>query len=238
MRPTITVAVLAAALLVPAIANAQEGSGFGRSGQVAITWDQSIATTYLGAVTSGAIAALGPALPPPSWSMLDIQYTTFNNNGGSATRFGLAPTLDYFVIDNLSIGAQLLFSIATLSPASVAGEPAPTSTTLTTFGVAPQVGYNFNIGEHFGFWPKVFFAYATISASNNGGSEAVSSLGIFAPFLYHPVSHFYLGLGPNFATQLGNSSSNSNGTNTTVTTYNDKATSLGVMTTFGGYFGG
>lgn len=236
MRRTISRGVFVAAFLVPAMAWADEGR-FGERGEVAITWDQSLASTYFGTITTG-LGGLGPALPPPSWSMLDIQYTTYNNNGGSVTRFGVAPTLDYFVVDNLSLGAQLLFSIGTISPPSAAaGEPQPQSTTLTTFGIAPQIGYNIALGESFSFWPKVYFAYATISASNNGGSEEVSSLGLFAPFLYHPVRHFYLGLGPNVATQLGNSSSTSGG-NVTTTTYNDKATSLGIMATFGGYFGG
>jgi hypothetical protein len=170
--------------------------------------------------------------------MLDAQYTTFDNNGGSATRFGLAPTLDYFVIDNLSLGAQVLVDLITLSPASPGqGQPTPQSTTITTLGIAPQVGYNIALGDTFSFWPKAFFAYATSTSSNNGPSLAVSAVGLFAPLLYHPVRHFYVGLGPNVATQVGNSTSASNG-GTTVTTYNDKATTFGVMATFGGYFGG
>jgi len=233
MRRTISRAAFGAALLLPATAWAGDAGGFGDSGQVAITWDQSLASTYLGTITSG-IGQIGAVLPPPSWSMLDAQYTSFANNGGSVTRFGLAPTLDYFVIDNLSLGAQLLFGIATVSPPSGQGNQ---STTLTTFGIAPQIGYDIRLGDSFSFWPKAFFAYATTSTSNNGPTGAVASVGLFAPLLYHPVRHFYIGIGPDLSTQLGNSSSQSNG-NTTTTTYDDKATAFGLMATFGGYFGG
>ncbi len=233
MRPTASGVVLAAALLVPAMASAQEGPDFGRRGEVAITWDQSIANGYLSSVGGATVAAV---TPPSSWSMLDAQYTTFANNGGSVTRFGVAPTLDYFVIDNLSLGAQALFSVATVSPPPQGGVQ-PQSSTATTFGIAPQVGYDIHLGESFSVWPKAFFAYATTSVSNNGPSNAVSSVGLFVPFLYHPVRHFYVGLGPNVATQVGNSSSQSNN-NVTVTTYNDKATNFGLMATIGGYFGG
>jgi hypothetical protein len=237
MRPTVTVAVLAAALLVPAIASAQEGPGFGRRGEVAITWDQSIATTYVGSVAQGQ-GQVAAVLPPPSWSMIEAQYTNFDNNGGSYTRFGVAPTLDYFVVDNLSLGAQLLFDLLTNSPPSAApGAPQPQSTTYITFGIAPQIGYNIALGDSFSFWPKAYFAYAATSVSNNGPSSSVAAIGLFAPLLYHPVRHFYLGIGPNVSRQVGDSSSQSAG-NVTTTTYPNKATAVGFMATFGGYFGG
>jgi hypothetical protein len=239
MRPTVTGVVLAAALLVPAIASAQEGAGFGRSGEVAITWDQALASTYMGSVLQGPTgSALVAVLPPPSWSMIDIQHTSLDNNGGSVTRVGLAPALDYFVVDNLSLGAQLLFDLVTISPGSVgAGQPQPQGTTITTFGIAPQVGYNIALGDNFSIWPKLFFAYSNSSQSNNGPTGQVFTLGGFVPFLYHPVRHFFLGIGPNLSTQLGNSSSVS-ASNVTTTTYSDKATAFGIMATFGGYFGG
>ncbi len=81
-------------------------------------------------------------------------------------------------------------------------------------------------------------------ASNNGGSQSVSAsgslggnsagygniqfLGAYAPLLYHPVPHFYVGLGPNILAELGESS---NGTSAT-----SKITSYGVFASIGGWF--
>ncbi len=236
MRHTVTGLVLAATFLVPAMAGAQEAADFGRSGEVAISWDQSLASTYLGAVNSSSLAA---GAPPASWSMIDAQYTTFDNNGGSATQFGLAPAADFFVVDNLSLGAQVLFSLTAVSPASptAPGQLQTPSTTVTTLGIAPQIGYNIALGSSVSFWPKAFFAYATTSQSNNYPSYAVASVGLFAPLLFHPMRHFYLGLGPDVSRQVANSESASTGSVTT-TIYPNKTTSLGFMATFGGYFGG
>ena len=116
MRLTICGAVLVAASAVPAMAWAADAGGaanFGKAGQLAISWDQAIGTPF---VVAGASAAAGGASgfgqPPGSWSMIDFQYVSLSNNGGSGTQFGLAPAADYFVIDNLSVGGQLLLSIA------------------------------------------------------------------------------------------------------------------------------
>jgi hypothetical protein len=204
-----------------------DGPKFGRAGQLAISWDQAMGTPFIvGGLIPGGIAGTAPLIPG-SWSLIDFQYVSLTNNGGSATQFGVAPAADFFVVDNLSIGGQVLFAIASTSPSQGSG------VTETSFGIAPQVGYNIALGESFSVWPKVFFAYQTQSVSNNGGSANESALGAYVPLLYHPVSHFFIGIGPNFATQLGNSVSPANGGPSADET---KATTVGLTATFGGYF--
>lgn len=228
MRLTISGVVLVAASVTTATASAADsGPNFGKAGQLAISWDQALGTPFVvageGPASGGGVAPLIPG----SWSMIDFQYASANNNGGSATQFGLAPAADYFIIDNLSIGGQVLFSLASTSPSQGTG------VSVTTFGIAPQVGYNIGITDNISFWPKLFFGYESTSVSNNGGSYSEAALGIYAPFLYHPVQHFFLGIGPNLATQLISSVTPAGGG---ASGDGFKATTFGLTATFGGYF--
>jgi hypothetical protein len=216
-----------AASVIPAMAWADGGTpNFGKSGQLAISWDQALGTPF---VVGGTASGLGGTAPlvPGSWSMIDFQYVSLNNNGGSATQFGLAPAADFFVIDNLSVGGQLLFSIASTSPNQGPG------TSYTSFGIAPEVGYNIGLTDRISVWPKLFFGYQSTSVSNNGGSYSEGALGVYVPFLYHPAQHFFLGIGPNFATQLISNISPGNGG---PSVDGSKATTFGITATFGGYF--
>jgi hypothetical protein len=218
MRISILMGLIAVTSLIPAVARA-DGPTFGRRGQLALSWDQALITT----------AGIGsaPGGPPGSASMLDVQYESASNNGGAVSRFGLAPTADYFIIDHLSLGAQILGSVAVYSPNTGTGA------TTTSFGLAPQVGYNINVTSGISLWPKIFFGYATRSTDHGGISVNATAIGAFVPVLFHPVSHFYIGIGPNFSTEL---SSNVSGGGTSTSTDGTKITAVGLMATFGGYF--
>lgn len=196
------------------------GSGFGHAGQLAVTWDQALGSTF---VVSGNTTGLGG---PGSWSMLDFQYVSLSNNGGSGTHFGLAPSAHYFVIDNLSVGGQVMFGMTNVSPAN-GGQ----STSFTSWGIAPEVGYNVGLTDNLSVWPKAFFGYQSSSQSNNGPTVNTSALGVYVPVLYHPTNHFFVGIGPNFSLQLsGSASQNGQSVDTS------KATVFGLFATFGGYF--
>ena len=221
----------AGVVLAAALAGGQgtawaEPTGFGRQGVMGISWDQPlVAGTILATNTSLSVAQPGPMALTP----IGFQYYSVNNNGGSGTTFSLAPAIDYFVIDNLSIGGQLMFGLVSSSPPTGQG----TSTTL--YGVAPQVGYDLVLTDSISFWPKVFFAFTGASTSNNGGSFSSGTLGVFAPFLFHIATHFYIGVGPDLSTQVVTSQSSSgppggNAPNP------PKVTTFGAMATVGGWF--
>ena len=75
-------------------------------------------------------------------------------------------------------------------------------------------------------WAKLALGYAhlSISSGNTSASGHTIPLGITVPFLYHPIEHFFFGLGPSFTTELSSSSSS-------------KSTSIGISSVAGGYFG-
>jgi hypothetical protein len=199
-------------------ASAQAQSKFGGQGQLVVSDDQPL----------GIISSFGlvDPLPPNSTSAASFQFATLTQNGGSGTSFVLSPAADYFVIPNLSLGAELL--VGFLSPAHPNGTNGVTDTVL---GIAPRIGYNIPLSDNVSFWPKLFFGYTSISGSNNSGGANSVVLGVFAPFLFHVAPHFFLGIGPNLSTQLSNNRTQGN-----ASIGAPEATVLGLQATFGGYF--
>jgi hypothetical protein len=109
---------------------------------------------------------------------LQIGGTTQNgqNNGAAIL---LQPAADYFVVHSVSLGAQLLYS---------------DSGGNQVVGVAPRVGYNVTITDDVSFWIRGYVGYA--HAWGPGYQNDSIFLEAYAPLLWHPATHFFLGLGP------------------------------------------
>jgi hypothetical protein len=151
---------------------------FGDAGQLAISNDTNFAFT--GASTS--------------------------NNGGSSWTLTLAPAVDYFVIQNLSVGGIVLFTHTETSSGSTPTTPSITGNS-NLFGIGARVGYNINITETISWWPKLALLYNTTSSNPGGQNNASISTNafdvqVYAPFLLHPINHFFLGIGPFVQTDL------------------------------------
>lgn len=140
------------------------------------------------------------------------------------TNLGQNWALDYFVIDNLSIGGQV--SYATNND----GET-------KTLSVAPRVGYNIALGDDFSIWPQLTVIYTSQTDEdevNNVTVESKSSafgLGLNVPVLYHITNHFFLGIGPFVNTQLSNSVKVGDADSQD----GPKTTQLGLASVLGGY---
>jgi hypothetical protein len=173
-------AVATAILLASGPARAQGQARFGDAGELAISADFN----------------------------LSLQGFSFSR-GGSASELILAPAADYFVIDRLSLGGQVIFALDQASH--------------TTFGVKPRIGYNIPISDLVSFWPDGYLLFTTTS-NNNGPSTNAFAIGAFAPFLLHPAQHFFIGLGPDFQTELVHDPDG------------NRTTEFGVMSTVGGWF--
>lgn len=157
---------------------------------------------------------------------LHFEGQSYSDNGGSGSDILIQPAADYFVIDRLSVGGAIVLDIASHSGDNGRGF------TTTTFGFAPRVGYNIPILDNLSFWPDLFISFSASSTSNNGPSDDVFALGLFAPVLFHPVAHFFVGLGPNLSTELSHSHSDGG---QSVNNY-PKLTQYGIMSTIGGWF--
>lgn len=157
-----------------------------------------------------------------------LLYSTLSEGDASVTTLQLQPAVDFFVIPNLSIGGQLSIGYTTQD------DGAGGSLNGTTIGILPRVGYNIPLGAMASLWPRVAIGYVHASASTGvPGSASASAYSIvfeaFVPFLFHPVPHFFIGGGPILSTELVSKVEDMDST---------KTTSIGAVSTLGGYFGG
>ncbi|MEO8900716.1 MAG: hypothetical protein ABI488_03665 [Polyangiaceae bacterium] len=135
---------------------------------------------------------------------LSISNTSTSGVSGSTTSLVLRPAVDYFFANNVSIGGFVGLDYTSASGAHS-----------TTFAIGPRIGYNLAFSDKFSFWPKLGVSYSTTSVSRevvalpNGGTVTATdasgnhlALNIFAPVVFHPVDHFFLGFGPALDTDL------------------------------------
>ncbi len=149
---------------------------------------------------------------------LTISNTSLSGVSGSTTQIMLQPAIDYFVIQNLSVGGSLLFNYSSTG----AGHS-------TSFGIGPRVGYNIPISDLLSVWPKAGLSIARSSVSTDptpavpatgSVSNTAVALNLFVPLMLHPAPHFFAGFGPFLDTDLSG---------------NSKATTLGGKLTIGGW---
>lgn len=130
---------------------------------------------------------------------LSISSTSTSGVDGSTTKLTLRPALDYFVVNNVSVGG-----FVGLDYTKTGVEYS------STFALGPRVGYNLSFSEYFSFWPKLGFSFSSSSVSDNAEPPSPSdsedgkhlALNLFAPVMFHPVQHFFLGVGPALDTDL------------------------------------
>lgn len=122
---------------------------------------------------------------------LELSYST---SGSDAFTILLAPGADYFISNNISLGAGLNFGQIFTS-----GEDA------TSIGLNVRVGYNLMYSDALSFWPKLQagFVYNKTTSFQFGNDGTYFEVGVFAPVLLHPTNHFFIGLGPNVDIQVG-----------------------------------
>jgi hypothetical protein len=156
-----------------------------------------------------------------------ISYTSFSFGGtsSSATGISVGPSLLYFVTDNIGLGGSALFSHF--------WNDGNASGTSTAYGVAPAAGCNVWLSPDVSLFPQLTIRYLAqnFSAPPPGivpGLRTIS-IGLYAPILFHPARHFFLGFGPFFSRDLWSSFDDG---------FPDapKVTSIAGQTTFGGYF--
>ncbi|HEX2658714.1 MAG TPA: hypothetical protein VHU40_10590 [Polyangia bacterium] len=153
-----------------------------------------------------------------------IYNTSVSGQSGSTTSFTIAPALDYFVAQNLSIGGQVGFTHDSFStPGS------NVSLVGSGFVLGIRGGINIPLAPAASLWPRLSLTYRSLSG--DGWTNSWVPLTIFVPLLWHPASHFFLGGGPVFSTELSNSYE-TNG----LSVDGGKTTVIGLQAVVGGYF--
>ncbi|MDB4989761.1 MAG: hypothetical protein JWN04_4939 [Myxococcaceae bacterium] len=143
-------------------------------------------------------------------SALQIQRRT-QSHTPAVTSLSLAPSIDYFVIRNLSVGGVL-----GLDYSKTGGSHA------LRFTLGPRVGYNIEISRLLSVWPKIGVSYAHTKSDAGGGTVKgnAAALNLYAPIMIHPAPHFFAGFGPFVDTDLSG---------------NNRATVWGFKLTLGGW---
>lgn len=146
---------------------------------------------------------------------LSISNTSISGIDGSTTNLLLRPAVDWFFADSISLGG-----FVGVDYTSSAGGSS------TVISLGPRLGYNLPLSERLSLWPKLGFSLASTSfeddtiAGDDEESNTSVQLNLFAPLMFHPVQHFFLGLGPALDQDLSGDA---------------KATTIAVRLTLGGW---
>lgn len=201
LSKTLSFALFAVVVAAPAAASAAPAT-LGQGGQIAIRGDFDLQFH-------------NSSVKPPS------------GESKSTTTFRVGPAADYFVIDNVSVGAQLSY--------------AHLAEDTNQIRLAPRVGYHLALADKLSLWPTAGIYWQTLNsklsvtvAGNTTTTDISSSqLGLVldVPILFHPASNFFLGLGPRFTMDLTSTSKSGD-----ASADGSKTTDIGVVSTIGGYF--
>ncbi|RKG93432.1 hypothetical protein D7V97_39970 [Corallococcus sp. CA053C] len=183
------------------------------------------------AVSASAMAAEEPSLNSdpgkasafgqPGQVVISQELSGFlgYNTGDEIFQVRLEPSADYFLQQNLSVGASALVQLGF-------GDA-----TIVALGVLGRVGYNLPLAERVSFWPKVGFGIRFGHIPDN--SDVAFVLDVNAPILFHVTPHFFVGAGPQMRALISDDIS---GFGAEQGNFSGHDVTLGITTTVGGYF--
>ncbi len=183
-----------------------------------------------------------------TWDSVDVgaddnaTLSTFNlsvlsNPLGTTTNTYSFPRMgfDFFIAENLSIGAALGFAYTSFDEDDEL-QGFALGDSITTFLAAPRVGYAFMFADGIGIWPRVGVTWLWASTSGNGADLTANrfALTFEAPFVISPTDNVAFLIGPKF--DLGLSGSNTIEAGGAETETDIKATELGIQVGLLTYF--
>jgi hypothetical protein len=145
--------------------SAKPPSALGTAGTVVLSDLLGLGAGSAPQVGLGASGALQPMMT--GWLVYQKSETTMRGTSYRLTTFALAPTLDVFIADRVSLGGQL-----TAFHTSFDSDPSYSNTSsLTGAGLRPRLGYVVPLGDTLAFWPRAFGAIAVA-----GRKETITAL--------------------------------------------------------------
>jgi hypothetical protein len=139
-----------------------------------------------------------------------FSYTHASAGGGSADLLSFAPGVFWFPTNSVAIGGSVQYSYGSGG-----------GFTVHDLGFEPTVGFGVPLGDRFALFPRVGMAFTWQFPSPGNSTDRIFIDG-FAPVLFIPASHFYIGFGPALTVDVANSLA--------------KQTNVGFTTEIGGYF--
>lgn len=206
IRRTLTLAAALFSLgLATREAGAQEPTGFGDRGQLAIDQISGFRLSSVGGLSY--YGPIGVSLSSITTRALGTPGNITEDDTFHYTTFWLAPSADFFVIDHLSVGGLIEFATTSTSEdRNVTGQPQQTINlpSTTDFTLLPRVGYLIPIGgDRFGIWPRGGLGYVSRQVSVPGGANAYTRdtfsgllIDIDVGFLYRITDSFFIKAAP------------------------------------------
>jgi hypothetical protein len=177
-KRTVGRAVFAALVVAAPAAGAQEGAPFPDRSHVAIVLDN------LGGYVN------------TNESYSNANAPTNDHGSNNFGWFPLTPVARFgihgFLGGGLTLGGGLIYAYEKLGLSPLATDLGGS----TTFGISPRVGYAVAIGPTTALWLRGGFTYTTSSDDNDNGGTWQFSPGGEVYFVYAPVPHFGITIGP------------------------------------------
>src|SRR5262249_26495051 len=137
---------------------------------------------------------------------LQVEVVHRSQGAGSRTTALIRPALDYFIMPNVSVGGFIGFASGSASFGPLAG-----NTDLTEFSLGARAGYNLRLGDTLSLWGQARLSYAHDTftpPAGPGTGGSIFALSLFAPLLFHPAPHFFIGAGPVLSQEIVDSVAN------------------------------
>jgi hypothetical protein len=212
----------------PALAQRDLLTKPGQKGQLVIDQISGFRGGVSGAIGGAGLAPSMNYYGPIGFSVQRYTQANAVNNPNtdvvSATTFWLAPSVDYFIINHLSIGGmvQIAYTSTSLSrPTNATQSQEVSEPSNTSFAIMPRVGWMFAFGDRWAIWPRLSLGYvsnavgsvapsAGVTAGSIGSSVYGFALDVDAGVLFRVSEAFFLRLAP----EIGWIPAGTNGTTT------------------------
>jgi hypothetical protein len=183
--------ILVGATLVTATGAASAKDHFGSQGTVVLGVDRVFGLTHTWINSEETIGPVDFDVTERStnisvaWNVTDSPY--------SNTRVAA----DFFLFKGLSIGGSFGL-VSSSNEIEFGGEARPDDVdfNVTSFLIAPRIGYAFMFTEGFGLWPRAGVTYVNVDDDDRGAGGNILALTAEAAFVFAPANHVAILLGP------------------------------------------
>lgn len=167
------------------------------------------------ASTIGGVGYAGPlGVSVQAVNESDIDAPAGNSTTYHYTTFWFAPSIDYFVINHLSVGGLIEVAVVSTSvdqynaPVNVTTSTSlPTTTDVT---LLPRIGWLFDVTNRFGIWPRLGIGWeehhTATPGSNTSDNLQSAVFDVDCGFLYRVSSDWFIRAAPEFMVGPGSHS--------------------------------
>jgi hypothetical protein len=164
--------------------------------------------------------------------VVDGSVTSYSGSEASFKTLTIAPGIDYFASDRISLGIGLSYG----NSSSVGFEPDGTrvENDVGSFGIGPRVGFDVPLASWLSLYPRLALGVSVTTYDETAGgrenkyTSTNTWMSFSAPLLVHVVPHFFVGLGPYLTRDLTQSFD--------VPAPENDATRVGASALVGGWF--